>query len=256
MSIKVGKTNKNSLFSQNKWEKVWNLIGEPLSLHRVFHSIRFKVNKVGIQRYPIFCVHMRITLLFVFDVPLPYKYIGVDNRGKSEKSAKNCRIHFEYPLFWEIDFQFRLIWRYFSYQISLRATIKSIMEDFLARTHVTHARNTGVFIFLLSQVSQRWETISLYPAQNDTLFSTKRHVVFSKMTRCFRQNDTLFLGMRKCCQLHLLWHLWQQKNKTPVVREREREERRRRKEGRKRKKKEKWIKSFCKCHNKKTSLRD
>ena len=54
MSIKVGKTNKHSLFSQNNWEKVWNLIGEPLSLHRVFHSIRFKVNKVGIQWYPIF----------------------------------------------------------------------------------------------------------------------------------------------------------------------------------------------------------
>ena len=99
MSIKVGKMNKHSLFSQNNWEKVWNLIGEPLSLHRVFHSIRFKVNKVGIQWYPIFCVHTRITLLFVSDVPLPYKYIGVDNRGKSEKSAKNCRIHFEYLLF-------------------------------------------------------------------------------------------------------------------------------------------------------------
>ena len=25
-----------------------------VTLHRVFHSIRFKVNKVGIQRYPIF----------------------------------------------------------------------------------------------------------------------------------------------------------------------------------------------------------
>ena len=99
MSIKVGKTNKHSLFPQNNWEKVWNLIGEPLSLHRVFHSIRFKVNKVGIQWYPIFCVHTRITLLFIFDVPLPYKYIGVDNRGKSEKSAKNCRIYFEYLLF-------------------------------------------------------------------------------------------------------------------------------------------------------------
>ncbi len=30
--------------------------GSPLSLHRVFHSIRFKVNKVGIQRYPFFYV--------------------------------------------------------------------------------------------------------------------------------------------------------------------------------------------------------
>ena len=111
LSIKVGKTNKHSLFPQNNWEKVWNLIGEPLSLHRVFHSIRFKVNKVGIQWYPIFCVHTRITLSFVSNVPLPYKYIGVNNRGKSEKSAKNCRIYFEYLQFWEMYFQFHLIYR-------------------------------------------------------------------------------------------------------------------------------------------------
>ncbi len=26
-----------------------------ISLHRVFHSIRFKVNKVGVQRYSFFC---------------------------------------------------------------------------------------------------------------------------------------------------------------------------------------------------------
>ena len=51
---KSSKTNNHSLFPQNNWEKVWILIGEPLSLHRVFHSIRFKVNKVGIQWYPIF----------------------------------------------------------------------------------------------------------------------------------------------------------------------------------------------------------
>ena len=30
-----------------KWKKY-------VSLQRVFHSIRFKVNKVGIQRYPFF----------------------------------------------------------------------------------------------------------------------------------------------------------------------------------------------------------
>ncbi|EJX02456.1 hypothetical protein EVA_09447 [gut metagenome] len=30
---------------------------KPLSLHRVFHSIRFKVNKVGIQWYPFFYVY-------------------------------------------------------------------------------------------------------------------------------------------------------------------------------------------------------
>ena len=27
------------------------------SLHRVFHSIRFKVNKVGVQRYSFFCIY-------------------------------------------------------------------------------------------------------------------------------------------------------------------------------------------------------
>ena len=58
--------------------------------------------------------------------------------------------------------------------------------------------------------------------QNDTLFSVKRYVVFYKMTRCFQQNDTMFLvkrhvvfGMMKYFQPHPLWHLWQQKNKTP-----------------------------------------
>ena len=58
--------------------------------------------------------------------------------------------------------------------------------------------------------------------QNDTLFSVKRHVVFYKMTRCFQQNDTLFSAKRhvvflmmKYFQPHPLWHLWQQKNKTP-----------------------------------------
>ena len=32
--------------------------------------------------------------------------------------------------------------------------------------------------------------------QNDTLFSAKRYVVFSKTTRCFQQNDTLFSAKR------------------------------------------------------------
>lgn len=65
-------------------------------------------------------------------------------------------------------------------------------KDFLARTHVTRTRSTGVFIFLLSQVSQRQEIISLYPAQNDTLFSTKRHVVFHQTIRRFSSNITSF----------------------------------------------------------------
>ena len=34
-----------------------HLAEKPLPLHRVFHSIRFKVNKVGIQRYPFFYAH-------------------------------------------------------------------------------------------------------------------------------------------------------------------------------------------------------
>ncbi len=32
----------------------WKFEGKILSLQRVFHSIRFKVNKVGVQWYPIF----------------------------------------------------------------------------------------------------------------------------------------------------------------------------------------------------------
>ena len=34
------------------------LDGKALPLHRVFHSIRFKVNKVGVRRYSIFFVQM------------------------------------------------------------------------------------------------------------------------------------------------------------------------------------------------------
>ena len=58
--------------------------------------------------------------------------------------------------------------------------------------------------------------------QNDTLFSIKWHDVFYKTTRCFQQNHTslsikryVVLGMMKYFQFHPLWHLWQQKNKTP-----------------------------------------
>ncbi len=72
ISIKVGKTNKHSLFSQNNWEKVWILQGEPLSLHRVFHSIRFKVNKVGIQWYPIFFAHQAKTQLLEAELVSPF----------------------------------------------------------------------------------------------------------------------------------------------------------------------------------------
>ena len=40
----------------------WKFEGKTLYLQRVFHSIRFKVNKVGVQWYPIFFV-----LLLRFD---------------------------------------------------------------------------------------------------------------------------------------------------------------------------------------------
>ena len=43
-----GNTKKN-IFS-------WTFEGKTLSLQRVFHSIRFKVNKVGVQWYPIFFI--------------------------------------------------------------------------------------------------------------------------------------------------------------------------------------------------------
>ena len=46
--------NKKALFYHFFHKKIWNFQGEDLSLQRVFHSIRFKVNKVGIQWYPIF----------------------------------------------------------------------------------------------------------------------------------------------------------------------------------------------------------
>ena len=36
-----------------------------IPLQRVFHSIRFKVNKVGVQRYSFFCIH-------TVDIPLPF----------------------------------------------------------------------------------------------------------------------------------------------------------------------------------------
>ena len=36
-----------------------------LPLHRVFHSIRFKVNKVGVQRYSFFYALTSATVLFV-----------------------------------------------------------------------------------------------------------------------------------------------------------------------------------------------
>ena len=39
---------------------VWKIHAICLTLWRVFHSIRFKVNKVGVQRYSFFCVCWRV----------------------------------------------------------------------------------------------------------------------------------------------------------------------------------------------------
>ena len=36
-------------------EIICKILPKPLPLHRVFHSIRFKVNKVGTRRSPFFC---------------------------------------------------------------------------------------------------------------------------------------------------------------------------------------------------------
>ncbi len=38
---------------------VWKIHAICLTLWRVFHSIRFKVNKVGVRRYSFFCVCWR-----------------------------------------------------------------------------------------------------------------------------------------------------------------------------------------------------
>ena len=47
-----------------------------VTLHRVFHSIRFKVNKVGIQRYPIFFTRL-LYALTAFFVPLQVRKRGI-----------------------------------------------------------------------------------------------------------------------------------------------------------------------------------
>ena len=48
--IKVNFSDINAFFLA----KPLHFFEKYVSLHRVFHSIRFKVNKVGIQWYPIF----------------------------------------------------------------------------------------------------------------------------------------------------------------------------------------------------------
>ena len=61
-----------------------------------------------------------------------------------------------------------------------------------------------------------------HPQNNFSISNLKQHVVFHKTTRCFQQNHAslsikryVVLGMMKYFQFHPLWHLWQQKDKTP-----------------------------------------
>ena len=74
----------------------------------------------------------------------------------------------------------------------------------------------------------KWGNIVIIPTacftKNDTLFYWKWHVVLLKTIRCFSSTDVSFLGWvnvdfrhhKSVCE-RAVWHLWQQKNKTPVV---------------------------------------
>ena len=42
---------------ENIMENTCKIATIAISLQRVFHSIRFKVNKVGVQRYSFFCFY-------------------------------------------------------------------------------------------------------------------------------------------------------------------------------------------------------
>ena len=42
---------------KNIMENTCKIATIAISLQRVFHSIRFKVNKVGVQRYSFFCIY-------------------------------------------------------------------------------------------------------------------------------------------------------------------------------------------------------
>ena len=46
-------------------QNVWKFHSFCLTLQRVFHSIRFKVNKVGVQRYSFFlCLEVKLLVAF------------------------------------------------------------------------------------------------------------------------------------------------------------------------------------------------
>ena len=61
-----------------------------------------------------------------------------------------------------------------------------------------------------------------HPQNNFSTSHPKQPVTFHKTTHCFQQNHTslsikryVVFGMMTYSQFHPLWHLWQQKNKTP-----------------------------------------
>ena len=79
--MKGGRCEKN-IFS-------WKFEGKTLSLHRVFHSIRFKVNKVGIQWYPIFLFIPQARFLKFLRKSLDF--LQKHSRNTSEIYGKNRR---------------------------------------------------------------------------------------------------------------------------------------------------------------------
>ena len=67
----------------------------------------------------------------------------------------------------------------------------------------------------------KWGNIVIIPTacftKNDTLFYWKWHVVLLKTIRCFSSTDVSFFRQYERVEERAVWHLWQQKNKTPVV---------------------------------------
>ncbi|MGM9655754.1 MAG: hypothetical protein ACI3ZA_01125, partial [Alloprevotella sp.] len=62
------------------------------SLHRVFHSIRFKVNKVGIQRYPFFYARKVRQKGFPYSSEPLKKPLSAQKQGEKPHIQKKCRI--------------------------------------------------------------------------------------------------------------------------------------------------------------------
>ena len=168
-----------------------------------------------------FCiVFLDFLLLFSLSIPLfvvallhrPSNTIWVERRAKSEKSAKICTIFFWYTLFCFLRWA-----RYHKNRLPKRINLMRVYHSSLLRncsfsqnvqihTHTRHTRArvrlpTAMLIFcchkchtfrhcsFLCLTSLRTFSPSFLPFRpsptNDTLFSTKRHVVFNKMTRRF-----------------------------------------------------------------------